>query len=88
MAEEVAQDTFLAVWRRPGAYDPQRGSLQSFLLGIARNKAVDLVRREETVKRTRESLLTASVPEAAPQADIGFEERQEVQEALARLTDV
>ncbi|MGH2753210.1 MAG: sigma factor, partial [Actinomycetota bacterium] len=43
LAEEVTQDTFLALWRRPGAFDPQRGSLQSFLLGVARNKAVDLV---------------------------------------------
>ena len=56
LAEEVAQDTFLALWRRPGAFDPGRGSLQSFLLGVARNKAIDLVRREESVKRKRESL--------------------------------
>lgn len=64
MAEEVAQDTFLALWRRPGAYDPARGTLKSFLLGVARNKAIDLVRKEETQRKTKESL--KSEIESAP----------------------
>ena len=56
LAEEVAQDAFLSLWRRPGAFDPERGSLKTFLTSIARNKAIDLVRKEETLKRTKESL--------------------------------
>jgi len=56
LAEEVAQDAFLSLWRRPGAFDPDRGSLKTFLTSIARNKAIDLVRKEETLKRTKESL--------------------------------
>jgi RNA polymerase sigma-70 factor (ECF subfamily) len=86
MAEEVAQDTFLAMWRRPGAYDPQRGSLQTFLLGIARNKAVDLVRKEETLRRTKESLAAELPTTNLETADPGFEERQEVTQALQKLT--
>jgi RNA polymerase sigma-70 factor (ECF subfamily) len=85
MAEEVAQDTFLAMWRRPGAYDPGRGSLQSFLLGVARNKAVDLVRREQTLRRTKESLLSER-PAAVADEGLGFEERQEVVLALEKLS--
>src|SRR5687768_15170490 len=54
LAEEVAQDTFLALWGRPGAFDPARGSLQAFLGGIARNKAIDAVRKEESVRRSRD----------------------------------
>ena len=50
MAEEVAQDAFLALWRRPGSYNSDRGSLQSFLLGVTRNKAIDLVRHEESLE--------------------------------------
>ncbi len=57
LAEEVAQDAFLTLWRRPGAFDPDRGSLKTFLTSIARNKAIDLVRKEETLKRAKESLL-------------------------------
>jgi RNA polymerase sigma-70 factor (ECF subfamily) len=89
LAEEVAQDTFLALWRRPGAFDPQRGSLQSFLLGVARNKAVDLVRREESVKRKRESLeAEARATPVEPPGSAGVEERHEVRDALGRLSPV
>jgi len=36
-AEDVVQDCFVTYWRRPEAYDPSRGLLRSFLLGVARN---------------------------------------------------
>lgn len=88
-AEEVAQDTFLALWRRPGAYDPSRGSLQAFLLGVARNKAIDLVRREESLKRTKDSLAT-ELDGAAPAAsfDVEVDARGEVFQALEQLSPV
>jgi RNA polymerase sigma-70 factor (ECF subfamily) len=57
LAEEVAQDAFVAIWRRPGSFDPERGSLKAFLTSVARNKAIDLVRREESLKRTKQSLV-------------------------------
>jgi len=37
VSEDVVQDCFLALWRKPEAYDPRRGSVRPFLLGIARN---------------------------------------------------
>lgn len=37
LAEDVVQEAYLALWRKPGAYDPQRGEVRAFLLGIARN---------------------------------------------------
>jgi RNA polymerase sigma-70 factor (ECF subfamily) len=37
IAEEVTQDTFMALMRRPSMFDESRGSLVSWLLGIARN---------------------------------------------------
>jgi RNA polymerase sigma-70 factor (ECF subfamily) len=90
LAEEVAQDTFVALWRRPGAYDPERGSLQAFLLGVARNKAIDLVRREESLRRSAESLLAeaerASRDVSADERMEGVEERQGVRDALAKLS--
>ena len=88
-AEEVAQDAFLALWRRPGAYDPERGSLQGFLLGVARNKAIDLVRREESLKRARDAFASEfDTTSAIDTSGGGLEEREEVRSALAQLSEV
>jgi RNA polymerase sigma-70 factor (ECF subfamily) len=87
LAEEVAQDTFVALWRRPGAFDPERGSLRSFLMVVARNKAVDLVRKEESRKRATDSLLQeAAVPSDMAPDDERIEEREEIRRALAQLS--
>jgi RNA polymerase sigma-70 factor, ECF subfamily len=90
LAEEVAQDTFVALWRRPGAFDSERGSLQAFLLGVTRNKAVDLVRREESLRRRRESLIAeaASNTEAPDEQIAGVDDREEVRRALGGLSEV
>jgi RNA polymerase sigma-70 factor (ECF subfamily) len=37
MAEEVTQEVFLALIRRPADFDPERGSLAAYLCGMARN---------------------------------------------------
>jgi RNA polymerase sigma-70 factor, ECF subfamily len=44
IAAEVVQDTFLALWNRAELYDPARGELATWLLTIARNRAIDRLR--------------------------------------------
>lgn len=88
LAEEVAQDVFVALWRRPGAFDPERGSLKTFLATLARNKAVDLVRREQSVRRTKDSLLAEFSTTAEHRDFVGkLESRAEIDEALARIPE-
>jgi RNA polymerase sigma-70 factor (ECF subfamily) len=41
VAAEIVQETFLALWNRAEQFDPTRGSIRSWLLTIARNRAVD-----------------------------------------------
>jgi RNA polymerase sigma-70 factor, ECF subfamily len=53
LAEEVVQEVFLDLWYRPERFDPDRGSLRSFLLAQTHGKAVDLVRSEQS-RRNRE----------------------------------
>jgi RNA polymerase sigma-70 factor (ECF subfamily) len=45
-ATEVAQDVFVAAWRSQASYDPNRGGLGGWLIAIARNKAIDHLRRQ------------------------------------------
>jgi RNA polymerase sigma-70 factor (ECF subfamily) len=44
MAAEVVQETFLALWNRAELFDPSRGTLTTWLLAIARNRAIDRLR--------------------------------------------
>ncbi len=45
-AEDVVQDCFAALWQKPGAYDPERGKLRAYLLGVARNLVLKRWRKE------------------------------------------
>jgi RNA polymerase sigma-70 factor (ECF subfamily) len=36
-ADDIAQDVFLVLWRQPDRFDPARGALRAYLLGVARN---------------------------------------------------
>jgi RNA polymerase sigma-70 factor, ECF subfamily len=54
-AEEVVQETFLKLWRQPGAYQASRGRLLPWLLGVAHHQAVDLLRRRQLEQRHRAS---------------------------------
>jgi RNA polymerase sigma factor, sigma-70 family len=44
IAEEVVQDTFLALWNRAESFDPALGSLAAWLHTIARNRCIDRLR--------------------------------------------
>ena len=44
-AEDVLQDIFMQLWRNPGAFDSSRGNMAAWLAVIARNRAIDALRR-------------------------------------------
>ncbi len=45
-AEEIVQDVMLTVWRKAGQYDPSRAQVSAWIYQIARNRQVDVLRRE------------------------------------------
>jgi RNA polymerase sigma-70 factor (ECF subfamily) len=51
MAEEIVQEAFLALWRKPDAYRTELGSVRGWLMATVHHRAVDAVRREEAQRR-------------------------------------
>ncbi len=64
-AEEVLQEVFLRLWHQPDRFDPERGSLRSFLLAQTHGRAVDLL-RSETSRRRREEQDARQTAESPP----------------------
>jgi len=63
-AQDVTQDVFLRLWRRPGAYDARRGQLGPYLRLMARSRALDLWREGQAAGRMGDRLkVVASVAE-------------------------
>lgn len=70
-AEEVVQEVFLRLWNAPDKFDPERGSLRSYLLAHAHGRSVDLLRSESSRKRREEA-------EARQAAESGYDVEHEV----------
>ena len=56
LAQDVVQDVFLRMWRRPESYDASRGSLATYLRLIARSRAVDVWREHQAAGRATDRL--------------------------------
>jgi RNA polymerase sigma-70 factor (ECF subfamily) len=85
-AEECAQDVMATLWRKAHQFDAQRASVSTWIFTIARNRRIDLIRRE---KRPEPEALPWG-PEEEPQPAEMLELRQESERlsaALKRLPD-
>jgi RNA polymerase sigma-70 factor (ECF subfamily) len=67
-AEDVSQEVFLHLWEHPEAFDPERGSLRTWLGTLTHRRAVDHVRREEA-RRRRTAREAAQRPVSIPDVD-------------------
>ena len=67
-AQDVVQDVFVELWSHPGRYDPAAGSLRTYLIVLARHRAVDLVRSElrRIARQERHHRLTPGPHPEAP----------------------
>ena len=45
-AEEIVQEIFLKLWNQPERFDPERGTLRSFLLAQTHGRSVDVIRSD------------------------------------------
>ncbi len=58
-AEDVVQDVFIKVWRKPASFDAKRGELGSYLKLMARSRALDLWREGQSAGRANDRLKVA-----------------------------
>jgi len=89
-AEETTLDVYTQVWRRISTYDAERGTPGSWLMTLAKNRAIDRF-RSSYLERGRQVPLeeTAELPgreETPEQYSAGQERQRLVQEALATLS--
>lgn len=70
-AEEIVQEVFVRLWNEPNRFDPERGTLRSFLLADTHGRSVDLI-RADVARRNREE------KEARQQAGGGYDIAREV----------
>lgn len=84
-AVEVTQDVFVSAWKARDQFDPSRGSLSAWLVGIAKRRIIDHLRRER-----RHSDARADATESAPELDTDVErvaDRMTVAHALSSLPE-
>jgi RNA polymerase sigma-70 factor, ECF subfamily len=83
-AEDVHQQVFLEVWQRAPSYDPERASVLTWIMTIARSRAVDEQRRRRPEPRDPADGLEPAEedPELSPDALL---ERWRVAHLLSRL---
>ena len=67
-AEDVQQQVFTEVWRRAGDYDPRRAGLLTWVLTIARSRAIDHLRRR--VPEPRDPTNAVALAERADETEI------------------
>lgn len=91
-AADVTQEVFVRLWRDPQRFDPTRGSLRTFLVSVARNVAVDLLRadgsRSAREHRVQEDASTTAASTEVSDSTILGEDRDRMIAALGRISAV
>jgi RNA polymerase sigma-70 factor (ECF subfamily) len=85
-AEDITQEAFLSIWRSRARYEPTRGSVRTWVLGIVHNRAIDALRRNLVHDRRRASAEGLEEREEAPErTDIEVARLQEAHSVRAAL---
>ncbi len=86
MAEECAQDVMTTLWRKAAQFDPSRASVATWIFTIARNRRIDMIRRNR--RPEPEELPWGPEPDP-PQSEVieAQQEAAQLAEAIATLPD-
>lgn len=85
-AEELMQETMIAVWNKADQFDVAKGALSTWIFTIARNQRIDAVRRAR--RPEFDPTDPAFVPDAEQPADLRIAERQSASQLRAAMADL
>lgn len=91
IAEEIAQEVLVEVWRRSARYDPGRGSGKTWIMTIAHRRAVDRVRHEQANVDRDATVAAGDVTRPFDEVSERVEtslEREQVRRCLDGLTEL
>ena len=84
-AQEVSQDTMAALWNKAAQFDPEKSSLGTWLYRIARNRRIDLSRRDRFEFMDPNEPAFTELPDVGPGADAGMDQRFREERVRAAL---
>jgi len=88
LAEEIAQDVMVTLWRKADLFDPKKSSASTWLYRVARNRRIDRLRRQKTAELDPDepALQPTPLPDVADEMDARLRE-QRVRAAMEQLPD-
>jgi RNA polymerase sigma-70 factor (ECF subfamily) len=92
-AEEITLDVFMRVWERAGTYRADRGTVRVWLSSMARNRAIDVLRRDRARYSARrkfwaEHVSSPNINERNPESAAALQMNKErLRLAINQLTD-
>jgi RNA polymerase sigma-70 factor, ECF subfamily len=87
-AEDLMQETFTHIWKRPNGFHPERGALRTYLFGIGRKRAAEWWRQQTPEGTTTANEVTVGCGEAASAMEDAFQRLPEDQRSLLWLREV
>jgi RNA polymerase sigma-70 factor (ECF subfamily) len=89
IAEDLAQDVMVSIWRRAGSYDPAKAKASTWIFVVARNAWIDRLRREKVELAYRGStIVTEESDEESPdEAVVRAQSEERIRAALETLSE-
>ncbi|WP_246152251.1 sigma-70 family RNA polymerase sigma factor [Roseospira navarrensis] len=85
-ADDLAQDVMLTVWRKAGQFDPVKAAASTWIFTIARNRRIDVLRRERRPEPDANDPLLVGEPEPCAETQMSTAQIQvRIREAMATL---